>query len=195
MVAFLPSSLLELAPEKRSDDDILLQAALYMEKLYEIWRRLNIPKTRTMRSHSDIEKIMRAGYLANVMLAFVVSIPISTKLHRIMHHPGEALRKFGCIMSDDCDANESVHRCTKSFYANTNRRIEFLSGQVLKTRTSNEDEVSTMIGATNSILKDVTYSLELANSLREDLRTIIFQRELEGMNALIGSVRVDELVQ
>ena len=65
-------------------------------------------------------------------MAEALQLPVSTKLHRTIHHVTDHLYMYGCARRGDTDQNETLHKLTKSCYLATNKQLPTLAAQVLK---------------------------------------------------------------
>eukprot|EP00171_Calliarthron_tuberculosum_P001347 IDg1347t1 len=148
---FLWVSLLGLQPEAKPNDDVLLRAALLVDKFQYEWRGINQPWSTRKRTDERIKKIQEIAFEAGLVTSQALSLRINTKLHRIMRHAVDHLKSYGCSRRGDTDENECLHKTTKSAYHATNKRIVQVADQLLTVRSiagsgaldDNDDETDT----------------------------------------------------
>eukprot|EP00171_Calliarthron_tuberculosum_P010077 IDg10077t1 len=137
-------ALLGLQPNVQPDDDMVLQAALAMNRVQTLLRGVNKNSKAMFKSEVDILEIEHYAFRTGLYLSQSLGIPISTKLHRLMRHTGQHMRMFGCARRGDTDTNEVMHKTTKSAYAGTNHKANIIAKQLLTVRTASEADVDGM---------------------------------------------------
>lgn len=120
------SWLIWLHPEIQPNNDIIAQADLTLNYMQSKMRGVNMSPRSATKSVRDIEETQNDAFLGAFFTFQVLGLPISTKIHLVMHHSDNQLHLFGYAKRGDSDINETLHKLAKSAYAAKNSTLSSL---------------------------------------------------------------------
>ena len=125
---------LGLRPIAKPDEDSLLQCALALSEKHQQLRGVNMGYKSQKRSIEEVERLRQSCFEVGYLAVTSLSIPISTKIHRLMRHIGDQIIQFGSLRHGETDENETMHKTTKSVYAATNKKLSLMGKQLVQVR-------------------------------------------------------------
>lgn len=101
-------------------------------------------KDATVTRETDIEAMSKLAQELGSSMQTLLGPVDTTKLHRLMFHLSQELRKRGSLWEGDTSENESLHGCVKAMFKRTNKHGPTLLLQMLRSEETQSEVLQTL---------------------------------------------------